>query len=125
MFESLTLTPFCFEKSSVRIEIFNVQATFSAWSVLKSGKICKNNDHTCLSPSFRPPCYLLLNHWTKSNQSWCVSCYHEWDVQRHIFLAPPPGVGPKGQISLNIIRFQLQSQFQRVFNQTLCVFSHM
>ena len=36
-----------------------------------------------------------------------------------------PGEGPKGQISLNIIKFQLQSQFQRFFNQTLCVFSHM
>ena len=38
---------------------------------------------------------------------------------------PPPGEGPKGQISLSIIKFQLQSQFQRFFNQTLCVFSHM
>ena len=36
-----------------------------------------------------------------------------------------PGEGQKGQISLNIIKFQLQSQFQRFFNQTLCVFSHM
>ena len=36
-----------------------------------------------------------------------------------------PGEGQKGQISLNIIKFQLQSQLQRFFNQTLCVFSHM
>ena len=36
-----------------------------------------------------------------------------------------PGEGPKGQIKLNIIKFQLQSQFQRFFNQTLCVFSQM
>ena len=36
-----------------------------------------------------------------------------------------PGGGPKGQISLNTIKFQLQSQFQRFFDQTLCVFSHM
>ena len=36
-----------------------------------------------------------------------------------------PGEGPKGQISLNIIKFQLQSQFQRFLNQTLCVFSQM
>ena len=36
-----------------------------------------------------------------------------------------PGEGLKGQISLNIIKFQLQSQFQIFFNQTLCVFSHM
>ena len=44
------------------------------------------------------------------------------------FLALPPwgpGEGPKGQISLNIITFQLQSQLQRFFNQTYCVFSHM
>ena len=47
-FESLTLTPFCLEKSSVRKGIFNVLATFSARCMLNSGKICKNNDHTCL-----------------------------------------------------------------------------
>ena len=44
------------------------------------------------------------------------------------FLAPPPwgpGEGPKGQILLNIIKFHLQSQFQRFLNQTLCVFSQM
>ena len=43
------------------------------------------------------------------------------------FFWPPwgPGEGPKGQISLNIIKFQLQSQFLRFFIQTLCVFSHM
>ena len=36
-----------------------------------------------------------------------------------------PGEGPKGQISINIIKFQLQSQFQRFLNQALCVFSQM
>ena len=44
------------------------------------------------------------------------------------FLEPAPwgpGEGPKGQISLKIIKFQLQSQFQRFLNQTLCVFSEM
>ena len=44
------------------------------------------------------------------------------------FFGPAPWVpdkGPKGQISLNIIKFQLQSQLQRFFNQILCVFSHM
>ena len=55
----------------------------------------------------------------------CVCCSHEWGVQQHIFLAPPPGAlgGPKGQILLNIIK--LQSQFQRSFYQTLCVYSKM
>ena len=49
-------------------------------------------------------------------------------MQRHIFFGPAPwgpGEGPKGQISLNIIKFQLLSQFQRFLNQTLCVFSQM
>ena len=36
-----------------------------------------------------------------------------------------PGEGQKCQISLNIIKIQLQSQFQRFLNQTLCVFSEM
>ena len=79
-------------------------------------------------PSVCPSVHLLLNHWTKSNQILCVSWSHEWGVQRHIFFGPAPwgpGEGPKGQISLNIIKFQLQSQFQRFFNQTVCVFSHM
>ena len=49
-------------------------------------------------PSVRPSRYLLLNHWTKSNQIWCVCCSHEWGVQRHIFfLAPPPGALGRGQ----------------------------
>ena len=49
-------------------------------------------------------------------------------MQRHIFFGPAPwgpGEGPKGQISINIIKFQLQCQFQRFLNQTLCVSSQM
>ena len=49
-------------------------------------------------------------------------------MQRLFFFCPAPwgpGEGPKGQISLNIIKFQLQSQLQRFFIQTLCVFSQM
>ena len=79
-------------------------------------------------PSVCPSRYLLLNHWTKFNQIWCVSCSHEWGVQRYIFFGPAPwgpGEGPKVQISLIIIKFQLLSQFQRFLNQTLCVFSQM
>ena len=38
----------------------------------------------------------------------------------------PRSLGPWGGAKRsNIIKFQLQSQFQRFFNQTLCVFSHM
>ena len=45
----------------------------------------------------------------------------------HFFCPTPwgPGEGPKGQITLKIIKFQLLSQFQRFLNQTLCVFSQM
>ena len=39
-----------------------------------------------------------------------------------LFLAPP--LGPWGEVKRsNIIKFQLQSQFQRFLYQTLCVFS--
>ena len=53
----------------------------------------------CLS--ILPPvcllCYLLLNHWTKFNQIWCMSYSHEWGVQRQFFLALPPGAQERGQ----------------------------
>ena len=42
-----------------------------------------------------------------------------------MFLVPHP-LGPWGGAKmLNVIKFQLQSQFQRFLNQTLCVFSKM
>ena len=43
--------------------------------------------------------------FSKFNQIWCVSNFHEWHMQRHHFLGPrlwDPGEGPKGQISLNL-----------------------
>ena len=49
-------------------------------------------------------------------------------ARAHFFFGPAPlgpGEGPKGKIVLNIIKFQLQSQFQRFLNQTLCVYSQM
>ena len=45
-----------------------------------------------------------------------------------LFFGPAPwglGEGPKGQILLNIMKFQLQSQFQRFLNQILFVYSQM
>ena len=50
-----------------------------------------------LRPSVCPLCYLLLNHWTKYNQIWCVSYWHEWGVQRQTFFCPPPGALGRGQ----------------------------
>ena len=71
-------------------------------------------------PAICPLCYLLLNHWTKFNQIWCVGFSHEWDVQRQFFLPRP--LGPWDGVKMsNIIIFQLPSQFQRFLYQTLCV----
>ena len=61
----------------------------------------------------------------KFNQIWCVCYSHEWHMQRHHFLGPRP-LGPWGGAKRsNIIKSELQSQFQRFLNQTLCIFSHM
>ena len=61
----------------------------------------------------------------KFNQIWCVSNLHQWHMQQHIFFGPHP-LGPwEGAKRSNIIKSQSQSQFQRVFNQTVCVFSQL
>ena len=47
-------------------------------------------------------------------------------AKAHFCPAPwGPGEVPKGQILLNIFKFQLKSQFQRLLNQTLCFYSQM
>ena len=49
----------------------------------------------------------------KFNQIWCVSYCHEWHMQRHDFLGPSP-LGPGGGAKRsNIIKSELQCQFQR------------
>ena len=54
-----------------------------------------------------------------------MSYLHEWHMQQHNFLGPPPpGALGRGQRS-NIIKSQILSQFQIFLNQTLCVFSEM
>ena len=59
----------------------------------------------------------------KFNQIWSLNYLHEWHMQRHNFLGPHP-LGPWGGAKRsNIIKSQLQSQFQRFLNQTLCAFS--
>ena len=89
-------------------------ACLSARFFKKASGILQSPPSICCL-SVRRSHYLLLNHWMKSNQIWCVSCSHGRGVQRHILFGPAPWgnwEGPKGQISLNIIKFQLQSQFQ-------------
>ena len=52
----------------------------------------------------------------KFNQIWCVSCLHEWHMQHHKFFGPRL-LGPWGGAKRsNIIKSQLQSQFQRFLN---------
>ena len=45
--------------------------------LLKITENSQPNNNPFLKMSVRPLCYLLLNHWTKSNQIWCVS-YSIW-----------------------------------------------
>ena len=47
-YDNLKLTLFCLEKSSVRNGIFKCLSDVRVKFRLKSGKICKNNDHICL-----------------------------------------------------------------------------
>ena len=50
--------------------------------------------------------------FSKFNQIWCVNYLHEWHMQRHNFLGPRL-LGPWGGAKRsNIIKYQLQSQFQ-------------
>ena len=54
-----------------------------------------------------------------------MSNLHQWHMQQHNFFGPHP-LGPWGGAKRsNIIKSQSQSQFQRFFNQTLCVFSQL
>ena len=54
-----------------------------------------------------------------------MSSLHQWHMQQHNFFGPHP-LGPWGGAKRsNIIKSQSQSQFQRFFNQTLCVFSQL
>ena len=61
----------------------------------------------------------------KFNQIWCVSYLHEWHMQWHHFLGPRPLEPWGGAKRSNIIKSELQSQFQRFLHQTLCIFSQM
>ena len=76
-------------------------------------------------PAVCPLSCLLLNHWTKFNQIWCVSYSLEWGGQHKKNFGPipwGPGEGSKGQISFN---FNYKVNFQRFLFQTLIVFSQM
>ena len=73
-----------------------------------------------LSPLSVRLSYLLLNHWKKFNQIWCVSYSHEWGTLRQFFLAWGPGEGSKCQISFN---FNYKVNFKDLYTK-LCVCTH-
>ena len=58
----------------------------------------------------------------KFNQIWFVSYLHEWHMHQCHFLVPNPWSLVEGP---NIFKSELQSQYQRFLNQTLCIFSQM
>ena len=70
-------------------------------------------------------CGVKKKSFPKFNQIWCVSYLHECHMQKHHFLGPRPLEPWGGAKRSNIIKSELQSQFQRFLNQTLCIVSHM
>ena len=67
-----------FEHASLRL-VFLV--SLRIW-LLYLHVFLKKNEGDIVIASVRPLCYLLLNHWTKFNQIWCVSYSHELGAQR-------------------------------------------
>ena len=73
-------------------------------------------------PAVRPLCYLLLNHWTKFNQIWCVSYSHELGAQRKFFFWPRPlGRGQKVKYHLISITKSISKIFTPNF---VCVLTN-
>ena len=79
-----------------------------------------NGLHHSVCPSICPLCCLHLNHWTRFNQIWCVSNALKCGVQQH-FLAPPPGEGSKGQLSLI---FNYKVNFKYFIPNFVCVLTN-
>ena len=76
-------------------------------------------------PAVCPLCYLLLNHWTKFIQIWCVGYSHEWGAQRKILFWPrPPGALGRGQKDKYHL-VSITKSISKILFQTLCVFSQM
>ena len=65
---------------------------------------------------FRPAvcllCYLLLNHWTKFNQIWCVGYSHEWGVHRQMYFWPCP-LGRGQKVKYHLI--SVTKSFSKIF----------
>ena len=59
----------------------------------------KSEGYIVIAP-VRQLCNLLLNHWTKFNQIWCVRYSHEWGAHRNFFGPAPLGRGNKAKYHL-------------------------
>ena len=81
--------------SNCRLQIWSLFPNFFK----KAKGILSSLPSICLSvrPSVCPLYNLLLNHWTKFNQIWCVSYWQEWGVQRQTFFNPTPRALGRGQ----------------------------
>ena len=95
---------------------------FSQFHIFLSPRFYLKSEGGIVIASVRPLCYLLLNHWTKLNQIWCVSYSHNGARKVKFFSSPAhwgPGEGSKGQISFN---FNYKVNFKDFYSK-LCVCS--
>ena len=53
-----------------------------------------------------------------------MSYSHEWGMQRHFFLAPPPGALGRGQ-KVKYNQISITKSISKILYQTLCLFSQM
>ena len=97
--------------------------------ILSPGSCPRGGTWGCLGakikfrPAVCPLCYLLLNHWKKFNQIWCVGYSYEWGVQQQKKFWPAPwgpGEESNGQISFN---FNYKVNFKDFYTK-LCVCTH-
>ena len=68
----------------------------------------KKSDGDIAIPYVRPSRYLLLNHWMKSNQIWCVCCSMNGVCNGTFFIWSPLGPGGGAKRS-NIIKYHFIS----------------
>ena len=100
-------------------------------------RLLKNESYNTYQTGFSFRCWVMTQRcylwgtggsgsfFQKFNQIWCVSYSHRWHMKRHHVLGPRSMGTQRGTKRSNIIKFQLQSQFQRFLYQALCIFSQM
>ena len=133
----LAPSPWGGAKMSNIIIKFQLQCQFQRFLTQTLGVLSQMKDIKHIRPDFHLVAWVMRHGYRgglgsqikkifqKFNQIWCVSYLHECHMHQHNFLGPCP-LGPwEGAKRSNIIISELQSQFQRFLNQTLCIFSQM